>query len=148
MTNQNIFKLIRTIELFTNRAIIRWNKSFPSPVGISSILVLEQLQQNGPQKQSTLANQLGYTPGAMTNIANNLIKENYATREYSVNDRRVIFLVITAKGQQIVQDAQLQGQELRKELFEVLTEEEITQFLSIHEKLLVTLTKHRSDING
>src|SRR5699024_3318937 len=119
MTNQNIFKLIRTIELFTNRAIIRWNKSFPSPVGISSILVLEQLQQNRPQKLSIIANQIGYTSGAKINIVNNLIKENYANREYSVKDRRVIFLFITAKGQKIVQDAQLQGQELRKELFEV-----------------------------
>jgi len=84
----------------------------------------------------------------MTHIGNNLIKEHYATREYSIDDRRVIFLVITAKGQKIVQDAQLQGQELRKELFEALTEEEINQFLNIHEKLLETLTKHRSDRNG
>lgn len=136
MEKNNIFKLIRAVELFTNESIIRWNKSFQHNIGISPILVLSELKPKGPQKQSTLAKELEYTPGAMTNIANRLIKEGYAERKYSEEDRRIVLLAITEQGIAILNEAQAKGQELRKDLFDVLSEEEINQFLAIHEKLL------------
>ena len=137
----DIFQLIRTVELFTNESIIRWTKAFKYNIGISPILVLSELNQKGPQKQSELANQLGYTPGAMTNIANRLIKDDYAARIYDEADRRIIRLSITEAGKEILGEAQQKGQELRKELFSVLTEEERNQFLIIHEKLLKNFEK-------
>lgn len=136
MEKDNIFKLIRTVELFTNESIIRWNKAFKHNIGISPILVLSELKQKGPQKQSMLAKELEYTPGAMTNIANRLIKEDYAERHYNKTDRRIVLLAITDKGTAILREAQEKGQELRSQLFDVLNEEEINQFLAIHEKLL------------
>lgn len=136
MEEANIFKLIRTVELFTNESIVKWTKAFQPNVGISSILVLAELRTKGMQKQSTLSNELGYTPGAMTNIANKLIKEGYAERKYNEDDRRMVLLAITEKGLSILKEAQQTGQELRQELFEVLSKEEIAQFLAIHEKLL------------
>lgn len=136
MEDTNIFRLIRTVELFTNETIVKWTIAFPYHIGISSILVLSELRANGMQKQSTLSNQLGYTPGAMTNIANKLLKEGYAERKYDENDRRIVLLSITDKGLTVINEAQETGRELRKEIFGVLSEEEIKQFLAIHEKLL------------
>lgn len=137
----DIFKLIRTVELFTNESIIRWTKAFKFNIGISPILVLSELNQKGALKQSELANQLGYTPGAMTNIANRLIRDGYADRIYDEADRRIIRLSITNVGKEILGEAQQKGKELRKELFSVLTEEERKQFLIIHEKLLKNFEK-------
>lgn len=137
----NIFNLIRTVELFTNESIVRWTKTFQPNIGISSILVLAELRTKGMLKQSTLSNELGYTPGAMTNIANKLIKEDYAERKYNENDRRMVLLAITEKGLSVLEDAQKKGQELRKELFSVLSQEEVAQFLAIHEKILRSLEK-------
>ncbi|WP_423799813.1 MarR family winged helix-turn-helix transcriptional regulator [Neobacillus sp. SAB-20_R2A] len=136
MEKDNIFKLIHTVELFTNEAIIRWNKAFQHNIGISPILVLAELKVKGPQKQTVLAEKLGYTPGAMTNIANRLIKLGFAERKYNEEDRRTVFLSITKEGTAVLREAQKKGQELRTQLFQVLTEEEVQQFLSIHEKLL------------
>ncbi|MCG1030249.1 MarR family transcriptional regulator [Virgibacillus halodenitrificans] len=133
---KNIFKLIRTIELFSNESMLTWSRSFQRSVGISSILVLQELRQKGAQKQTELASTLGYTPGAMTNIASKLINEAYAIRKYDTGDRRVIRLEITEKGLQLLEDAQQKGSEIRKEMFEVLSEEEVSQFLAIQEKLL------------
>ncbi|AIF44831.1 MarR family winged helix-turn-helix transcriptional regulator [Virgibacillus sp. SK37] len=133
---KNIFKLIRTIELFSNESMLTWSRSFQYSVGISSILVLQELRQKGAQKQSELASTLGYTPGAMTNIASKLINEGYAIRKYDAGDRRVIRLEITEEGLQLLENAQQKGTEIRKEMFEVLSEEEISQFLAIQEKLL------------
>ncbi|MFS0783648.1 MarR family winged helix-turn-helix transcriptional regulator [Bacillus sp. 1P06AnD] len=136
MGQSDIFKLIHAVELFTNKAIIKWSKSFQYSIGISPILVLSELLHNGSQKQTDLANKLGYTPGSITNIANKLVKNGMAVREYSESDRRTVYLTITDKGLDVVNEAHLKGTELRQELFEALTEEEVQQFLEIHEKLL------------
>ncbi|WP_229671629.1 MarR family winged helix-turn-helix transcriptional regulator [Lentibacillus kapialis] len=136
MMNENIFKLIRTVELFTNESIIHFNNVYEHNIGISSILVLAELNQKGPQKSTAIAKELSYTPGAMTNIANKLIEEGYAVREFDDKDRRRVMLVITDEGERALQDAQKTGQKLRKEVFETLTNEEIRQFQSIYEKLL------------
>ncbi|AZU62214.1 MarR family winged helix-turn-helix transcriptional regulator [Neobacillus mesonae] len=136
MDKSNIFKLIHTVELFTNETIIKWNQTFQYNIGISPIIVLAELKQNGPQQQTVLAKRLGYTPGAMTNIATRLIKQEMAVRKYNENDRRHVLLAITKKGMDVLKEAQQKGQELRVELFQELTEEEVQQFLNIHEKLL------------
>src|SRR5699024_11966457 len=91
--------------------------------------------------QSELADQFGYTPGAMTNIATKLIKTNYAKREYDRDDRRIIRLCITEEGVQLLHEARAVGEDLRAELFSVLSDEEIQQFLLIHEKLLTNFSE-------
>lgn len=136
MQESSIFQLIRTIELFTNETIIRWSKAFPYNASVPQILVLFVLLQKGARKQSELANELGYTPGAMTNIATGLIKEAYAKRVYDENDRRIVRLEITDKGKEILVQAQKTGQEMREQIFSVLTEEEVQQYLEIQKKLL------------
>lgn len=139
MEQNDIFKLIHTVELFTNEVIIRWMNSFEHNIGISPILVLSELKHKGPQKQTVLAKHLGYTPGALTNIANRLIKLSLAERKYNEEDRRNVLLSITEKGLDVLKEAQQRGRELRVELFKVLSEEEQQQYLIIHEKLLKNL---------
>lgn len=142
MEQDNIFQLIRTVEQFTNESILRWSKSFRLNVGISSILVLSELKSGGPQKQTELANKLGYTPGALTNIANKLLELGLATRKPDASDRRIIRLAITGEGRELLKEAQEKGQWMKQELFSVLTEEEIAQFLRIHEKLLNNIRRN------
>ncbi len=148
MEQADLFKLIHTGELFTNEAIIRWMKSFPHNLGISPVIVLGELKAKGPQKQTILAKQLGYTPGAMTNIANRLIKLGLAERQYNENDRRNVLLAITESGAEIFAEAQRKGQELRTELFQVLSDEELRQYLAIHEKLLANMQTQDEDSPG
>lgn len=138
MENPDIFRLIHAVELFTNEIIVRWMNAFDHNIGISPVLVLGELNKKGPQKQTTLAKKLGYTPGAMTNIANRLIKQEMAERKYNEDDRRNVLLSITDKGKDVLKEAQLKGQELRVEMFQKLNEEELQQFLKIYEKLLTS----------
>lgn len=141
MEQTDIFKLIHTVELFTNEVIIQWMNSFEHNIGISPILVLTELKLKGNQKHTVLAKKLGYSPGAMTNIANRLIKLGLAERKYNENDRRNVFLSITDKGLQVQREAHEKGQELRIEMFKVLSEEEVLQYISINEKLLKSFDK-------
>ena len=136
MRETDIFRLIHAVEALTNETIIRWTKSFKHNIGISPILVLAELKQRGPQQQTVLAKKLGYTPGAMTNIANRLVKRNLAKRQYDESDRRHVYLAITDEGRDLLEEAHEKGKEIRMNMFKVLTEEEVKQYLAIQEKLL------------
>ncbi|MET4559559.1 DNA-binding MarR family transcriptional regulator [Lysinibacillus parviboronicapiens] len=136
MEQTSIFKLIHMIEQMNNANIIRFTKAFPYPLGISPILVLNELHSNGPQKQAELAETIGYTKGAMTNIAEKLVKLGLAERLYDQADRRTIRLMITNEGEKALVKAQSIGKEVFIQLFEVLNEEEIAQYLLIQEKLV------------
>ncbi|WP_096273367.1 MarR family winged helix-turn-helix transcriptional regulator [Paucisalibacillus globulus] len=136
MEQANIFKLIHAIEKMNNHNIIQFTKQYPYPLGISPILVLSELRQKGPQKQVELAETLGYTKGAMTNIANKLVNLEFVDRLDVKQDKRANQLSITATGEKALVEAQEIGKEMFVDLFQVLTEEEINQYLSIQEKLL------------
>lgn len=124
------------IEQMNNQNIIRFTKAFPYPLGISPILVLSELCTKGPQKQVELAETLGYTKGAMTSIAAKLVKLGLAERLYDDMDRRTIRLAITKDGESALVEAQTIGKEVFMQLFEVLNDEEIAQYLFIQEKLM------------
>lgn len=141
MQQGSIFELIRTLELFGNETMLRWSKAFPYNIGVSEILVLDRLREKGSMKQSDLAHELGYTPGAMTNIADRLMKQGDAERIYDETDRRIVRLAITESGETILKEAQQTGQEMRQDIFSVLTQEEIQQYLMIQQKLLKNLQR-------
>lgn len=123
---------------------MRFTKTFSYPIGISPILVLSELRTKGPQKQVELAETVGYTKGAMTNIANKLVDLGLAERLYDENDRRTIQLKITAAGEQALTEAQKIGKDVFTQLFEVLNEEEINQYLRIQEKLVKSIQDRKN----
>src|SRR5699024_10535365 len=136
--------LIRVAELLNDQTIIYFMKHFNKNVGISQILVLNQLRENGLEKQSRLAKRLGYTPGAMTVIANKLTQERYAKRVYNERDRCMILIDINNKHEDLLYKAQKQSQKLLDYLYSVLTEKEINEHITIQRKLLdhvMTLNK-------
>lgn len=124
------------IDQMNNANIVRFTKAFPYPLGISPILVLSELRTKGPQKQAELAETIGYTKGAMTSIATKLVDLGLAQRLYDANDRRTIRMEITKEGENALLKAQSIGRDVFMQLFEVLNEEEIAQYLLIQEKLV------------
>lgn len=136
MKQKNIFKLIRTVEQMNNENIMQFTKAFQHPLGISPILVLAELRTKGPQKQAELAETIGYTKGAMTNISEKLVRLGFAERLYDESDRRTIQLQITTAGMNALKEAQAIGEDVFMLLFESLSEEEINQYLLIQEKIV------------
>lgn len=146
MKQSNLFKLIRAIEKINNENIIRFTRAFPYPLGISPILVLAELRDKGPQKQVDLAETLAYTKGAMTNIASKLVKLELVERLYDNSDRRTIQLKITPAGEKALTEAQAIGNKVFLQHFEVLSDEEINQYLKIQEKLVKGIEKQKDDL--
>ncbi|WP_341962575.1 MarR family transcriptional regulator [Planococcus maritimus] len=145
MEANNLFNLIHTVEAVTNESIILWNDAFPHNVGISPILVLGELERNGAQNQMKLAELLGFSGGAMTNIAGKLVKTGLAVRRSNEEDRRQVLLEITEEGAKVLSEAQALGQKQHLELFDALDADEIAQYLAINEKILNSLKEKRAN---
>lgn len=135
MEEQNIFELIHNMDNFTNKLIIQWNKSFNEDLGISHVLVLSHLHQNGKSRPSDIAKILGLSPPTLSYLADKMVAKELVVRTVDEVDRRIIYLNITDKGIEILKRAIVEGQKLRKNLFQKLNEEDRSQLLRIFEKM-------------
>ncbi|MBL4953314.1 MarR family transcriptional regulator [Neobacillus sp. YIM B02564] len=135
MKEQTIFELIHFMDKVTDNLIIQWNKQFNEDLGISHILVLTHLLENGKSRPSDIAKSLGLTPPTLTHLSEKLVKRNLAVRVLDESDRRIIYLDISDKGIAMVHKANKEGVALRENLFQKLTKQELEQLLKIYEKL-------------
>lgn len=60
--------------------------------------VIEAIGLGTPKNMSTIAKQLRVTTGTLTISMNSLVKKGYVKRERSEQDRRVVYIMLTAKG--------------------------------------------------
>ena len=132
MSDHNLFTFIRLIRTINRDVRKQWNFYLSSP----QIQLLESLNVEGPKKMSDLANELGITVGAMTALADRMHKAGIISRERSSSDRRVIHLVITEKGKELVGDISRARSSTLEKYFGKLTEEETTLMLDLCNKML------------
>ena len=135
MKEETIFEIIHNMDKFTNNLIIQWNKTFNEELGVSHILLLGHLMVHGKSRPSDIAKVLGLTPPTVTHLTEKLVKKKLAVRSTDEEDRRIVYVSISDAGTEIVKRATLEGQVLRKKLFEKLTSEEQEQMLRIYKKL-------------
>lgn len=135
MKEETIFDIIHNMDKFTNNLIIQWNKIFNEELGVSHILLLGHLASKEKSRPSDIAKVLGLTPPTVTHLSEKLVKKKLAVRSTDEEDRRIVYLSITEAGKEILQRANLEGQILRRNLFEKLTIEEQQQMLRIYQKL-------------
>lgn len=65
---------------------------------IEAVGLRESAQSNG-KKMSEIARQLKITVGSLTTSMNSLVKKGYVVRERSEEDRRVVYIYLTEKGE-------------------------------------------------
>lgn len=135
MEEQTIFELIRDMDQFTNQLIVQWNKTFSEDLGVSHVLVLGHLKQNGKSRPSDIAKILGLTPPTLSYLSEKLVGKELAVRKVDESDRRIVYLEITEKGASVLRKATLEGQRLRRELFQKLTEEDRAHLARIYKKM-------------
>lgn len=139
----NIFNLTHMVEQVTNENIVRFTKDFSYPIGISTIMVLGKVEARGPVKHIELSEALGYSKSTITKMAEKLVKLELVKRIYDKNDRRTIHLEITSKGTEALKEARLLGDKIYKELYSVLSEEELASYIAIQEKLSTHISDNR-----
>lgn len=132
---QTFFNLLHTMDQVTNKMLIRFQRESELSLGISHILVLLELHNNGELRPSDLAETLGYTPASLTHLSTKLIKNEYITLRNDKEDRRTKYWNITPLGLEVLNEAKRYGQQVRTEFFSHLSAAEQSQLLKIYTKL-------------
>ncbi len=98
MANQDLMIFIRLIREINNSVRKEWNFLISGP----QLQLLELLHKQGPMRMSDLADKLDVTLGAITSLADRMIKGSYVIRERSEEDRRVVNLKLTPEGKDLL----------------------------------------------
>lgn len=82
------------------------------------------------------ANILGVSTSAVSQIADSLLAEGYAARQGDPNDRRVIYLSLTPKGQAAIRNLRNIMHSGFRAALKSLSDDELKQFSRIYKKLV------------
>ena len=135
MPEKNIFELLHTIEKVTYQMVVQWQQRSDNDLGISHILVLQELLNEGESRPSDIAKKLNFTPASLTHLSTKLTKQGLIERRQAESDKRTKYLSITQKGTDVVNKAYNDGIEVRRALFSRISSEEQQALLEIYKKL-------------
>ncbi len=102
--------------------------------------VLRILQRKGSSSMSELSEELLVTGGNVTGLVDRLAHDKLVIREPSHDDRRVVHVTITEKGQKLVNEALATQQTLLSSVFDDFSSEERKAFFECLRKLETKLT--------
>lgn len=104
-------------------------------VTLTQFAVLEALYHLGPMSLSEIAQKVLTTGGNLTMVVGNLEKQGLAKRQKSPEDRRVLIVVLTAKGKTLIRALFPQHAAAIVKFLSVLTLEEQAQLGELCRKL-------------
>lgn len=106
----------------------------------SDLLALLLLQKRGEATMSELAADLGAPLSTATGIGARLERKGFLERQRHPQDRRVILLRLTPKGQELASRARDQVQQVIQRVQAVLSPEEVQQLLALIQKVLAAFS--------
>jgi DNA-binding MarR family transcriptional regulator len=104
-------------------------------ISISQVIILDFLTEKGACKMSDLAKVIGCTMSAVTGFVDKLIDLKFVTRERSSEDRRVVYVALSKKGEKIVEQIKQKREEVVNDLFGVLSQEEKKEYVRLLKKI-------------
>lgn len=119
------------------RTVVKVSERNLAKVGISvgEFLALRTLATSGPCPMVELAKEQFISPPALTSIIDNLEKQGLVERVRSEEDRRVINIKITGRGEKLFARAQVLYKQFFENVMHALTKQEINVLLTAFDKL-------------
>ena len=87
--------------------------------------IIEAVGLSGENTMSVVAKKLGITAGSLTTSVNSLVNKKYVTRQRSEEDRRVVFLQLTAKGKRAYEHHREYHRQMTEAVISRLDENEV-----------------------
>ena len=94
--NEILVSLFRDVNDIEQRAIIT---SEFSDITNNDMHIIEAIGLGAGDTMSSIAKKLNVTAGTLTTSMNRLVRQNYAIRQRSTEDRRVVMITLTEKGE-------------------------------------------------
>ena len=102
----------------------------------TQLLVLECLSTCGHCKMHTLVEALKVKFSAVTAIIDRLVKTGFVIREHGKEDRRTVFVALSAKGKKVLLEVFQQRRKAFMQVFSRVSAREREEYLTILEKLV------------
>ena len=93
--NETLVKLFNDVMSIEEKAVITDNFK---DITNNDMHIIEAVGVEEPRRMSEIAKRLGVTMGTLTTNMNSLEDKEYIIRERSTTDKRVVLVVLTAKG--------------------------------------------------
>ncbi len=108
---------------------------FQGRITFPQYVALEVLNSDKPLRMKDIARILKISLPAVTGLISRLVAMKLARRVYDKRDRRVIFIILTAKGERVIEQTRTARKEIISEIFSVLSEGERQTYLGILQKI-------------
>ncbi|MFP7394561.1 MarR family transcriptional regulator [Niallia circulans] len=131
---EELFEVAAMFGNFIKNITSDFNKN-SSDLNITQYKLLFHLDKVGSLNVSDLAKSVHITNAAVTTITDQLLADDYITKDRSKTDRRVVNITITDKGRTIVNNMKKEQQNKMKEHFHKLTDEDIQHLKRIFKLL-------------
>jgi len=106
------------------------------PISHAQLELLITIESGQPISFKQLARQLYLTPGAVSQLAEDLETGTYISREADANDRRVQYLRVTPAGRELLQRIEKGRERVMRDIIADLSDEELAVWLRVQEKML------------
>ncbi len=103
--------------------------------------ILWYLKRNGQTKASDLAKVAGLSPGAVTQVCDELVREELVLRTRSSDDRRVVNIEIADGGMMLISKMQNERTKVMRMIMEELSPQEADVCLDVMERVVNFLEK-------
>lgn len=104
-------------------------------ITLPQCIVLDILDSKNNVKMKDIAGELNVTLPATTGLIDRLVKLGMVKRAYDAKDRRIVFIVLTAKGKSGLTEIRASRKKTFEEIFSKLTQKERDDYLQILRKL-------------
>lgn len=95
------------------------------------LTVVKLLEQIGDLSLSELSERIRAQNSTVTGIIDRMERENLVTRERSKEDRRVVYIRLTAKGRRLAEEIPVEPMEIFRSALESLTASEVRELVKI-----------------
>lgn len=111
-----------------------------SNISTAQMIMLVSIHDHGQCKLKTLAKERGISPPTATGLIDRLLGAGYVKRGSDPEDRRVVIVSLTKKGENAVQDFLSTVRKRWKNILIHLTSKEQHQYLNIVKKIVSVLS--------
>jgi len=108
---------------------------YKGKITLPQFLILGFLHNNSDSKMCAVAKFMSVTTAAMTGMVDRLERLGYVKREHEPEDRRIIKVVLTSKGQELVNKINLKRREMIMDVFGKISGQDRTDYLRVLTKI-------------
>lgn len=143
MTNRKkiIEDLLQNMHAMRHKLMVGYTTKKEMVITPSQGFVLRFVAKNSSANIKAITQALNITSSAATQLVDGLVDKGYLVRKNNTNDRRIITLSLSLKAKNLLKKCKEQGLQKMIDIFDILTDEELTQYAVLNKKLVNFISK-------